>query len=178
MREVDYSVPFDKLPVWLAPLSIVMLFVPLIPFVLQRGFAPLFNETWTWWLFPVLILLILAHEAVHAIGWKYASGLDWSQFKFGFSWKGLAPYCHATAPMLAQPYRIGGILPAIVTGVLPLLIGYMLNSAPLILIGGVMISAAVGDVFVLWTIRHLPKDAKVLDHPSQVGCIAWLPEQG
>ena len=176
MREVDYSLPFDKLPNWLVPLSIMMLVLPLAPLMLQRGFMVIFSESWAWWLLPLIVLLILAHEAVHAIGWKLASGLAWSDFKFGFSWKGLAPYCHATKPMNVRAYRIGAILPALLTGLLPLIIAYWLISVPLILLSGIMISAAVGDVFVLWTVRNLPKEAKVLDHPSQVGCIAYLPE--
>lgn len=176
MREVDYSLPFDKLPFWLTPLSIVMLLLPLLPFMIQRGFMAIFDETWDWWLLPLLILLILLHEVVHAIAWKLASGLPWSSFKFGFSWKGLAPYCHATAPMNLQAYRIGTVMPAILTGLLPLIIAYAINSAPLILIGGVMISAAVGDAFVLWTLRAAPQNAQVLDHPSQVGCLVYLPE--
>src|SRR5690349_18802183 len=87
MREVDYSLPFDKLPFWLAPLSIVLLLLPLLPLMIVEGIGALISQTWAWWLLPMMIVLILAHEAVHAIAWKLASGLDWSQFKFGFSWK-------------------------------------------------------------------------------------------
>jgi hypothetical protein len=176
MREVDYSLPFDQLPFWLVPLSLILLFLPLLPLLLVDGIQALVFQTWAWWMLPLMIILILAHEAVHAIAWKLASGLSWSQFKFGFSWKGLAPYCHATAPMGVTPYRIGTVMPAIITGLLPLLLAYAIWSPPLMLLSGFMISAAVGDIFVLWTLRNVPENAQLLDHPSQVGCIAYLPE--
>jgi hypothetical protein len=176
MREVDYSLPFDRLPFWLVPLSIGMFFVPLLPLILTEGFMALFYQTWAWWIIPLFVVMILAHEAVHAIAWKLASALPWSQFKFGFSWRGLAPYCHATAPMPVNAYRIGTVMPAIITGLIPLFIAYALWSVPLMLLGAVMISAAVGDAFVLWTLRNVPANAQLLDHPSQVGCVAYVPD--
>lgn len=175
MTEVDYSVPPDKLPIWLLPVTIVLLLVPLAPYIMQDGYLTLFSLG-DWRIIPLIIALILAHEAVHAIAWKLASGLAWSEFNFGFSWKALAPYCHAKTAMSARAYRIGTIMPGIVTGLVPLLIAYILWSAPLMLVGGIMISAAVGDLYVLWLIRAVPANAQLLDHPSQVGCIAYLPE--
>lgn len=176
MREIDYSIPPHRLPVWLIPLSIIMLIVPLFPYVFANGVQTTLNNVWAVWLLPVFVVMILAHEAVHAIAWKYASKLSWSQFKFGFAWKALAPYCHAKAPMSVRAYRIGAIMPSIITGLIPLIIAYLLNSPPMMLVGGVMISAAVGDVFVLWTVRNVPENAQLLDHSSHVGCIALIPE--
>ena len=119
---------------------------------------------------------MLLHEAVHAIFWKISSGLAWSQFTFGFKWEALAPYCHAQAPMPLMPYRIGALAPVIVTGILPWLFALLNGSAPLALLSAVLISAAIGDFYVLWLLRDVPAGADVRDHPEKAGGIVYLPD--
>ena len=177
MIEQDRSVPLTELPAWVVWLSIVLMIVPVVPFALLSGIDSVWNEGIGWWLLPAMLVLIVVHEAVHAIAWKFASGLPWKAFRFGVVWKALAPYCHATEMMRVQPYRIGAVAPLIVTGVLPLIYGYVAWSAAWVVLGAVAISAAVGDIFVLWVLRDLPDEALVRDHPSNAGCIVLLPEE-
>ena len=175
-RAVDLSIPVDQLPRWIVLLSVVLLIVPLLPYALLYGVGDLLSAFDN--IVPMLlgfIALIIAHEAVHAIGWKYASGLPWSNFTFGIIWKALAPYCHATAPMQVQPYRIGAAAPGVVTGLLPWLLALIMRDPTLMIVSAVMISAAVGDIYVLTTLHDLPGDAEVLDHPSHAGCVVYLP---
>jgi hypothetical protein len=172
-REVDLSVPIIKLPVWVWILSIVLFVLPLGIF---GRFHPLswggmFNlETVVW-----IIVLILVHEGIHAVAWKYSSGLPWSKFSFGIDKKSLSPYCHADAPMDVRAYRIGGGAPLLLVGILPFIYALFVGSPMWALLSAVMISAAVGDIFVLWTLRDVPDGALCLDHPSQAGCIIYLP---
>lgn len=169
----DVSMPLTEIATNGLWLSLLLLAVPLVPYWLVYGFGPFWGAVsgagWLWILVWVL-LLILAHEGVHAIGWKYAGGLQWSQLKFGFLWKTLSPYCHALAPMPAGAYRIGAVLPLIVTGILPWIIGLLRADAPLTFVSAIMISAAVGDLIVLWIIRDVNPATLVLDHPSNAGC--------
>ncbi|MBI5958553.1 MAG: DUF3267 domain-containing protein, partial [Chloroflexi bacterium] len=67
----------------------------------------------------VLIGLLIAHELLHAVGWMLAGGFGWDQVSFGIDRKTLSPYTHIHAPMPARAYRIGAVLPGIVTGLLP-----------------------------------------------------------
>jgi len=176
MREVDLSRPLNQLPFWVVPLSILMLILPLVPFMVLHGLHFTLSNLWSWWIVPGLLLGILLHEGVHALAWKYSSGLAWSQFTFGIKWEALAPYCHAKAPMSRNAYRIGALAPLIVTGILPLIVSYFNATAPLAFFSALMISAAIGDVFVLWMIRHVPPQAQLIDHPENAGCIMLLPE--
>ena len=172
-REVDLSVPILKLPVWVWILSVALLILPL---GFYARFHPLswgdmFNfETVVW-----LIVLVIVHEGVHAIAWKTSSGLPWSQFSFGIDKKSLSPYCHANAPMDVRAYRIGGAAPLLLVGIVPLIYAILAASSMWALLSAVMISAAVGDIFVLWSLRNVPDGALCLDHPSQAGCIIYLP---
>lgn len=176
MQTLDLSVPLNKLPIWIYGLSVLLWLLPLVPFVWLYGMPYFLANASNLAVLPGFIVLVILHELFHAIGWKYAGGLKWSKFKFGFSWRGLAPYCHATAPMNIQGYRFGAALPGIVTGVVPLIIGTLLGDAALTFVSAVMISAAIGDIYVLWTLRNMPPYAQVIDHPNNAGCLVLLPD--
>lgn len=168
----DLSRPVEKLPAWVWVLSIVLLILPMGFYGIVHDFdASAINLALILW----FVVFIVLHELVHAIGWKFASGLPWSQFKFGFLWQSLSPYCHAKAPMNVVAYRIGAVMPLLVTGILPWLVALVLADSMLAIVGTVLISAAVGDLYILWTLRKVPDKAEVEDHPSQAGCIVYLP---
>jgi len=173
-REVDLSVPIIRLPVWVWILSVVLLILPLLAFGLLH---PTTLGNWrSIETILYLILLVIAHEIVHAVAWKFASGLPWSRFSFGIDKKSLSPYCHAEAPMEVRAYRIGAGAPLVVVGILPYVVALLTADSRLALLSAALISAAVGDIYVLWSLRGVPDGALCLDHPSQAGCIVYLPE--
>lgn len=117
-----------------------------------------------------LLVGVVAHELLHAVGFVYAGKVPWSAVKFGFSWKGLAPYAHCSQPMTAAAYRASGLLPGLVLGLVPGLTGVAIGSWWLVLWGTVMLITAGGDLAVWWAIRSVPAGALVLDHPTKAGC--------
>jgi hypothetical protein len=175
-RQLDLSVPVHQLPRWVYILSGVLMFAPLIPYVYLYGLLTLLYGMNPTAILLGFIALIVLHEAIHAIGWKLASGLPWSVFTFGFAWRGLAPYCHAKAPMGVNAYRIGGILPLIFTGLLPWLVGLAIGDATITVLGSLLIAGAVGDIYVLQSLRNVPASAQVIDHESNAGCVVLLNE--
>jgi hypothetical protein len=76
--------------------------------------------------------------------------------------------------MPAAGYRIGVILPLIVTGIIPLIVGVASRNGTLTWLSAYAISAAIGDLIVLWVIRAVPGHSRVIDHPSQAGCYVLL----
>lgn len=175
-RQLDLSVPVHELPRWVWILSGVLMFAPLIPYVALYSLLTLLYGMNPLAIVVGFIVLILLHEAIHAIGWKVASGLPWSAFTFGFAWRALAPYCHAKQPMGVNAYRIGGILPLIFTGIIPWLIGLALADATITVLGSILIAGAVGDIYVLHSLRNVPASASVIDHESNAGCVVLLNE--
>jgi hypothetical protein len=121
-----------------------------------------------------MAVLLVGHEALHAIGWLVFGRLSRQAVSFGLDRKTLSPYTHVSTPMPAAAYRAGALLPGVVTGLLPAVIGILLRSGPLTLIGAALLSGAVGDLMVLWVIRQVPGDRLVIDHPSRAGC--WVQE--
>lgn len=123
----------------------------------------------------ILILVIffasiLVHEWLHVFGFTRVGKAPKTSVKYGFSWKGLAPYAHCSAQMTTAAYRISVALPGIVLGVIPAILGIVLGVWWLTAWGTLMFAAAGGDLAVLLAIRKVPKDAMVQDHPSKAGC--------
>jgi hypothetical protein len=155
------------------PLSLGLLVVCLIPFALRWGPRALFAglDDLGWWLVPVIVLGVVAHELLHGLGWKLAAGLPWSQIKFGVQWKYLMAYAHARVPMRVGPYRLGAALPGLVLGAVPVAAAVALGHSVLLWVGAFFVIAAVGDLMILWLLRRLPRTAQVLDHPTLPGCL-------
>jgi hypothetical protein len=169
----DVSIPLTKIVREATILGIVMLVVPLLIYILIHGWGAFWATALGYdWLTALIaiVALIVIHELIHAVGWKVFGKLRWQDLTFGIDRKTLSPYCHAKVPMRADAYRIGAALPGILTGVVPAIIGIAQANAPLTLLAAFMISAAVGDLLVLWVIRDVPGDALVKDHPSNAGC--------
>jgi hypothetical protein len=169
----DISIPLTDITLKATLGTIPLIVLPLVPYWLIYGWDAFWSNAFKGgWLFFLLALVIgiVAHEGVHAIGWKFAGNLAWSELTFGIDKKTLSPYCHAKAPMKASAYRLGAVLPSIVTGLLPVLIGTAVANAPLTFVGVVLFSAAVGDFLILWIIRNVHPDALLLDHPTNAGC--------
>jgi hypothetical protein len=170
----DVSITLPEVMARVTILSLVLLVVPMLVYILIYGFDAFWSGVFGGYNFIVAVLIVIAaivaHEGIHAIGWKLFSGLGWDQIKFGIDRKTLSPYCHARAPMRASAYRIGAALPGILLGVVPIIVGLVGASAGWTAFGALLLSAAVGDALVLWVIRHVPADAWVLDHPSNAGC--------
>jgi hypothetical protein len=126
----------------------------------------------------LLVAGILVHEAIHGLGWAYFGRLPLRRIRFGFQAATLTPYAHALDPMPARAYRIGAVLPALLLGGLPFLVGTIAGSLSLALYGMIFVFAAGGDLLVLWLIRNVDAQALVQDHPSRAGCIVLPPRSG
>lgn len=166
----DVSIPLkDIASGGLLVLSVVLTVVPLIPHGLMWGFGGFDNRNYLLGV-VAFVVLIIAHEATHALGWILFAGVPTSAIRFGIAWKTLSPYAHSTVPMLASGYRVGVILPLIFTGILPVVVGTLANLGWLTAAGAILISGAIGDLLVLWVIRGVAGTARVIDHPENAGC--------
>ncbi len=160
------------------PLSLALIAVCVAPYALIWSPASLVTGIGQLglWVIPVIVIGVVVHELLHGLGWRFFGGLRWADIKFGFSWKGLMPYAHAKVPMAATAYRWGGALPGLVTGLLPALLGLAFGQSVLLLLGTFFLLGALGDAMILWAIRRVPGQARVLDHPTLPGCLVLREE--
>lgn len=122
---------------------------------------------------PLLLILLLVctvvHELIHGLFFGlYAKG-GFKTVKFGVMWKSLAPYCHCNEPINVHQYRVSVLMPTILLGFLPVILGFVLGEVNTTAIGAFMTIGGIGDFIVLWMLRGFKKDTVVLDHPSKVG---------
>ena len=173
----DLSISPAQANLYVTPVGLLILALMLVPYIAIWDFASAFDLAWLITRPLNLLLALVAifaatlfHELLHAIGWTFFGRQPWSAIHFGVFWKALTPYTHLKVPIEVNAYRLGGLLPGLVTGVLPYLVSLWLGSAAWLWFGLMMTAAASGDLLVLWLLRRLPAGTLVQDHPSRVGC--------
>lgn len=114
---------------------------------------------------------ILLHEMLHGLGWVFFTRKKFRSLRFGFMVREMAPYAHCVEPLPVYGYRIGILLPAIMLGLLPALIGIITGSFSWLCYGMLFTWAASGDLIMYWHIRKLNPRTVVMDHPEKLGCI-------
>ena len=55
--------------------------------------------------------------------------------KFGVIWKMLTPYCHCKEPLKVGQYILGGVMPAVILGIIPCIIAIIIGHFGLLLFG-------------------------------------------
>jgi hypothetical protein len=117
----------------------------------------------------LLALSVVVHELLHAVGFWIGAG-NRAAIGFGINWAHLTPYAHCAVPMKARAYRFAVTLPGIALGLLPAAIGMITNAGALVAYGTLMLAVAAGDALILQSLRGVPPDAQVRDHPNMAGC--------
>jgi hypothetical protein len=127
-------------------------------------------------IFGSMIGGVIAHELLHAITWARAAKSGFKAIRFGMIWKSLTPYCHCTEQLSLNAYRLGVIMPGLVLGFLPLMIGFIIGHIGLFLFGFFFTIAAGGDFIMMYLLRYEAVDSFVQDHPDKIGCIVFRKE--
>jgi len=113
------------------------------------------------------------HELIHGLLFaKYAKN-GFKSVKFGVNWKTLTPYCHCSEPLQVKHYILVSIMPAIILGFIPYIIGIVIGSEALFLFGTLFTVVAVGDFIMVFLLLRENKNAWVQDLPDEVGCIIY-----
>ena len=100
----------------------------------------------------------------------------YSSSSFGVMWKLLTPYCHCSEPLRVSHYRTGALMPLYVLGLLPLLVSPFVRSMEMCVFGMFFISAAAGDLMIVWRLRKEAPSSTVLDHPTEAGYLVYEQE--
>ena len=130
--------------------------------------------TWTAIALLVYAASAVVHELIHAAA-MIACGVPVSAITFGGRLKEGIIYVHTAEVLSARTYRIILITPAILQGIVPIIAGTASGLLWMVLYGYVMLTSAIGDLAILHLTRRLPADARVQDHPTDVGCRVLLP---
>jgi hypothetical protein len=166
----DLSISMERASIVVLFLSIPVVILQFVLFLWLHGTRGL-KPTWSIVLLIVAVLLgIVLHELIHALGWMIFGGKPLSAIKFGVQWQSLTPYAHLKEPVEVNAYRLGAFLPGFILGILTYILSLLLGHGDLFWFSLVHTSAAGGDWLILWLIRHVKPGTQVEDHPSNAGC--------
>ena len=126
----------------------------------------------------VFFVLIVAHEFIHGLTWSVFAEHHFKDIDFGFMKEYLTPYCTCSTPLTKRHYIWGALMPCIVLGIIPTVLGILLGSALLFWTGIVMTLSAGGDMMIVWKVMRYKKqegseEILVYDHPTQAGSVIF-----
>lgn len=162
---------------WAVPLMVVVL---VVGWVAMKGLypsssfgteEPMRMAMGCLWFMLLLLLGIVVHELVHGITWLLLLHKDFSHLTFGLMAGGA--YCHIDVPMVKRQYVIGASMPLLLVGVVPWVSGIVTGSLLWMLVGGIFIGAATGDLMIVKAIHNEPADTLIYDHPTLPGCYVY-----
>jgi hypothetical protein len=119
---------------------------------------------------------VVVHEALHVVGMLIFGRVSLRSVEWGHRISEGVVYVHTTEPMSARAYRGVLLLPGILTGIVPVLLGWWTGSMWLTVFGWLMTTSAVGDLAILRLIRDLRPDVPLQDHPHKVGVLVVDPQ--
>ncbi|WP_263703285.1 DUF3267 domain-containing protein [Bacillus thuringiensis] len=114
-----------------------------------------------------MLVLVCIHEAIHLIGFRYIGGVPWSELKWGVNWKLGVAYAHSKKEITVKQMKKVLMLPFLPTGILPIVLGLVMNLEPLSFLGILLTASCIGDIALYQKVSKFPDDAQVKDHPSK-----------
>lgn len=178
-KKTDLTIGIVKANLFVFLLAIPVVAIGVLLFALRNPISLLTPTPHGSLLFIVLFfVLIVAHELIHGLTWSIYAKHHFKDIEFGFMKEYLTPYCTCTTPLLKSHYIIGALMPCIILGILPTMIGILLGSHLLFWIGIVMILSAGGDIMIVWKVlafkkQDLSKEILIYDHPTQAGSVIF-----
>lgn len=123
-------------------------------------------------------ILIILHELLHILGFVYIGRGKWKDVKMGVLWKSLTPYAHCSSTMSIKAYKISGLMPLWILGILPMVYGFLLGEGAFVFYGALLTIGAGGDILMYLKVKCFPESATVKDSPTEIGCDIFIEEGG
>lgn len=110
-------------------------------------------------------ILIILHEACHLFGFWVFGGVPFRSMRYGIHKELGVAFATTDVPMENYAIKKALLLPFWLTGVVPTIIGFSVNSLIILIAGAFLIAGALGDFAMYRALRKFPKDALVKDDP-------------
>lgn len=153
-----------KVNFWMT-VGLAILFLLLNSVIHQR-----FNFEITFWNFTIFIvsyfLLIIIHEVFHLIGFMLFGKVQFKQLDYGINFKLGVAYATTSKPLPNHAMKKALMLPFWVTGVVPALVGFVVNNQLIVLLGAFLIAGAIGDIYMYKELLKFPNNDLVKDDPK------------
>jgi hypothetical protein len=124
----------------------------------------------------MLFVLIVVHELIHGFTWSLFTEHGFKDIAFGFMKEYMTPYCYCKVPLKKSHYILGAVMPFLLLGMIPMIIGVLFNQWLVLLMGIIMADSAAGDLMIIVKLLRYTTDAKdvvYMDHPTQAGGVVF-----
>lgn len=147
----------------------------IVPYALLHG-NPLMQDYSTIMFIVSMLVGIVVHELIHGLTWSFFTKGGWKSVEFGVIWQYFTPYCTCSEPMKKVPMLLAAIMPTLVLGILPAVVGIIWGQALFLLFGVVMIAGGGGDMLIILNIlkyKTVAKEVLFMDHPYEIGTFVF-----
>jgi len=124
----------------------------------------------SWLRIVYIFAIIVLHEYLHSLGFRYFAKAPKKNIKFGFNKKYLAPYCSCNDfEMDKMGYLYSIFLPNIVLSLSVLMLVILSKNLFWSIFLGFVVSAGAGDYYMAYLVSKYDKNVKFIDHPTKPG---------
>ena len=123
-----------------------------------------------------LVALIVVHELIHGICWSVFAPRHFKDIEFGILKPSMTPYCTCLASLKKGQHIFGTVMPLIVLGIIPMIVGLAIGNGSVLLLGVIMAASAAGDILIIRNIlahKSSAREIVYMDHPTEVGVVAF-----
>jgi hypothetical protein len=138
---------------------------------LKFQWPPNHNAVYNIWTYIYIAILLgsgIVHEAIHGMVWS-----KYTDVRINVIVKSLFRLCHCENVIKVKNYIIGLIMPMLILGFIPTLIGLCFGNIIVFLFGFIMIMAGIDDIYVLFLLKKTKKAEWVKDISGKVGFIVY-----
>lgn len=187
-REKLFKISMGEIQRWSVRFTIILFLITILPFLYVWGYIDSarflgdIHESFVRWIaFFVLtiVLFILSiiiggflHEVIHTIFFAPFLPSKFKGLKFGYMKEKMALYVHLREPISITGFRIGLIMPAVILGVFPIILGLLFGYLSILLFGILLSVASIGDLLLLAKTFHLNSTFIIKDLPDDIAVLA------
>lgn len=145
-------------------------------YLLVNGQFDFFHGTNFLVAFLAFVVLVVVHELIHGISWSFFTPNHFKDIQFGVMWDTLSPYCTCLVPLKKSQYLFGTVMPLILLGIVPMVVGIVLANPTVLFLGIIMADAAGGDIMILHkllTFKSTAAELVYMDHPTEAGSVVF-----
>jgi hypothetical protein len=116
----------------------------------------------------ILFGFVLLHEMIHGIYWS-----KYTDVKIGVILKSIFRFSYCNEPIKMGHYINGLIMPSIILGIIPLIIGMIFGSIFVYGFGLIFIIAGVDDFYIIYQLRKEDGKCFIRDMDKKIGIIIY-----
>jgi hypothetical protein len=120
----------------------------------------------------ILFAFLLVHEMIHGIYWS-----KYTEVKINVILRSLYRGCYCKEPIKIKTYIIGLIMPMLILGIIPLIIGILVGNIIVFGFGILFIAVGADDFLAMYLLRKEDKGNWVKDMDTTIGFIVYTPKE-